>query len=250
MNNSIDEENYKLIKNNNKFEITSDAYINNIPEFIQKNPNKYEENIDKVHKILFYTKHNINKNDVYYKKIDNLKYLKNLIILHKEFFPVNYEINYFMKFIINNKIFNNIGAFININNIEYLIGFIFYEICNEEKFIDNVKNIIKKKCCIYYLLNYNNNRFGYIHTLGVINEYRKLYIGSKLINLFLKECINLNCIACYLHCIEYNKSAQKFYEKNNWIKNRIKKKHYLLNEKYYDSHIYYYILKQNYIKQQ
>ena len=250
MNNSIDEENYKLIKNNNKFEITSDAYINNIPEFIQNNPNKYEENIDEVHKILFYTKHNINKNDVYYKKIDNLKYLKNLIILHKEFFPVNYEINYFMKFITNNKIFNNIGAFININNIEYLIGFIFYEICNEEKFIDNVKNIIKKKCCIYYLLNYNNNKFGYIHTLGVINEYRKLYIGSKLINLFLKECINLNCIACYLHCIEYNKSAQKFYEKNNWIKNRIKKKHYLLNEKYYDSHIYYYILNQNYIKQQ
>jgi ribosomal protein S18 acetylase RimI-like enzyme len=148
----------------------------------------------------------------------------------------------------NDKKFKNIGAFININNIEFLIGFILFEICNEEKFIHNVKNLIKKKCCIYYLINCNNNKYGYIHTIGVINEYRKLYIGTELINLFIKECKNLKCIACYLHCIEYNKSAQKFYEKNNWIKNRIKKDHYCLDEKFYDSYVYYIILNKNYIE--
>ena len=58
------------------FEITSDAYINNVPDFIQNNPKKYEENIDEVHKILFYTKHKINKNDVYYPKITQVLFEK------------------------------------------------------------------------------------------------------------------------------------------------------------------------------
>ena len=196
----------------------------------------------------------LDQNNIIYKPLtkNNLMEVKNL---HKEWFPIEYDDDFFDKVFQNEygKYFS-IGAFYNINNDisnenkEIILGL---ALCEWECFSENLfehinSNAIEKmhrnlnlnekiqaclKCDYYHCV--------YIMTIGVLDEYRKMHIGSKIIdniyNIALKDDI---CLGIYLDVIYYNKSAIKFYEKNKFEKVKEIKDYYELNGKKYDSNVY------------
>jgi len=59
---------------------------------------------------------------------------------------------------------------------------------------------------------------AYIMTIGVVDECRRLGLGTMLLNEVTKV-INQSwshCEIIYLHVVDYNEAAIRFYEKNNF----------------------------------
>ena len=82
----------------------------------------------------------------------------------------------------------------------------------------------------------------YIMTLGVIDEVRKLGIGTILLEkLYRQIAYNYpECGIIYLHVVSYNDSAIKFYkEKNDFKFLRTVQDHYEIFGKEYNAEIYY-----------
>ena len=80
-------------------------------------------------------------------------------------------------------------------------------------------------------------------TIGVLDEYRKMNIGTNILNnIYNIDIKNDICVGIYLDVIYYNKSAIKFYEKNNFKKVNEIKDYYDLNGKNYDANVYLRIL--------
>jgi ribosomal protein S18 acetylase RimI-like enzyme len=60
---------------------------------------------------------------------------------------------------------------------------------------------------------------AYIMTIGVIDECRRLGLGSILVDKTI-EMLQQNWTICeviYLHVIDYNESAIRFYERNHFL---------------------------------
>lgn len=62
--------------------------------------------------------------NIYYKKI-NEEFVGQMIILHREWFPIKYSREYLLNFIHNKNCFT-VGGFIKINEKEYLIGIVLF----------------------------------------------------------------------------------------------------------------------------
>ena len=82
-------------------------------------------------------------------------------------------------------------------------------------------------------------------TLGVIDECRKLGLGSLMINKTI-ECSRKyypHCEFIYLHVVDYNESAIKFYkEKNAFSYFKVEKEHYEIFSIVYDAVVLYKII--------
>ena len=198
----------------------------------------------------------INPKDIIYKPLtkNNLIEVKNL---HKEWFPVEYDDEFFEQ-IFNNNCCNyfTIGAFYNIKNSnenrEIILGLalcewefisdyfinhtnqkVIDEICENIDINEEVQACLK--CQMYHCV--------YIMTIGVLDEYRKMNIGTNILNNIYNIAIKDDiCVGIYLDVIYYNKSAIKFYEKNNFKKVNEIKDYYDLNGKNYDANVYLRIL--------
>ena len=78
-------------------------------------------------------------------------------------------------------------------------------------------------------------------TLGVVDECRRLGLGTKLLE---KTIILVNklypiCEAIYLHVVDYNEAAIKFYKRNNFVPLKRITEHYLIFDKMYDALLLY-----------
>ena len=81
----------------------------------------------------------------------------------------------------------------------------------------------------------------YIMTIGVIDECRKLGLGTQMIH-YTIDFVEKNfpeCTNIWLHVVDYNVSAIKFYLKNNFTKFRKLKRHYYIDRKEYDAIVLY-----------
>ena len=78
-------------------------------------------------------------------------------------------------------------------------------------------------------------------TIGVIDECRKLGLGTQMLEytIDLVEQNSEQCYAIYLHVVDYNESAIKFYLKNHFIKLERLKEHYTIHKKLYDAIVLY-----------
>ena len=89
---------------------------------------------------------------------------------------------------------------------------------------------------------YESNRLAcYIMTIGVIDECRKLGLGTKMLE-YTIEMVDkeyANCYAIYLHVIDYNKSAIRFYNKNGFSKLKILRDHYEIQQRLYNAVVFY-----------
>ena len=66
-------------------------------------------------------------------------------------------------------------------------------------------------------------------------------LGTQMLNytIDLVQRKFTSCIAIWLHVIDYNTSAIKFYQKNKFIQLRKLKRHYTINKRDYDAIVLY-----------
>jgi hypothetical protein len=208
--------------------------------------------ISEIHKKLLNIE--INPDLITYHPID-ISYIEEVILLHKEWFPVDYDDNFFEEIFDNNCCnYFTIGAFYNIKNEknnenkeiilglalcewEYISDY-FIEHTNPKAIEEISKNIniteevqACLKCQMYHCV--------YIMTIGVLDGCRQMSIGSNMLNNIFNIALRDDiCVGIYLDVIYYNKSAIKFYEKNNFKKVKEIKDYYDLNGKNYDANVY------------
>ena len=205
--------------------------------------------VSKVHELLSGVKIDLNK--IYYKPLgpEHLEEVKNL---HKEWFPVPYDEHIFTDALINNRgYYLTQGAFyfLEEENKEVILGLILclwryvdkycYESVGDKVIEEISKSIDYEEEAQFFLSKQPYYSMLYIMSLGVIDECRKMNIGTNLI----KDVINYVatfpfCKGVYLNVIADNFSGKKFYEKNGMTCYNTLKKFYLIEDKRYDSDIY------------
>ena len=232
---------YKNSNNNNTHQIFSEAFP---PK--KNGERKKLYSFSSYHDIL--VGEEINTKEITYKPL-NKSHKEETKKLHKEWFPVEYDDDYFEN-IFENKYGNffTIGAFYKIKDQEIILGlalcqyreisdyFISHtspqtieEICKNIDFNEEVQSYLR---CEDY-------QCAYIMTIGVLDECRKLHIGSELIKKIINKVLWDNiCVGIYLDVINYNNSAIKFYERNGFQKVSTIKNYYELKGTYYDSEVF------------
>ena len=193
---------------------------------------------------------NLNPEKIIYKPLteNNLSEIKNL---HKEWFPIDYDDNYFKKILVNKYgSYFTLGAFYSLdnNNTEIIIGMALceYRAVNDYFIKHTSREAIKE---ISYNIDFNEEVTSYlkcqeyncvyIMTIGVLDEYRQLHIGSNLIKKIFEEALLDNlCVGVYLDVVNYNKTAMIFYEKNGFKKVSTIKNYYDIKGNFYDSNVF------------
>ena len=205
--------------------------------------------ISKVHRLLSGIK--IDPNKIYYKPLgpEHYEEVKNL---HKEWFPVDYP-----EAIFSNCLLNNQGGymteaafyFLEEENKEVILGLIICEWRWVDKFFfqfvgDNILEEINKSIDYeeevqFFLSKQKFYTSVYIVSIGVIDECRKMNIGTNLIKSALNYAISFPfCVGIFLNVIVDNFSGKKFYEKNGLICSNRLKDFYVIEDKKYDSDVY------------
>ncbi len=196
----------------------------------------------------------LDPNNIIYKPLtkQDIEETKNL---HKEWFPIKYSDDYF------NTIFNSkegkyfsIGAFYNIINeetkekkeiiiglalCEWIVGSdYFFKVFGKESALEISKNInyIEE---VYSYIKCDDYHCIYIMNIGVLDEFRKMKIGSKM----MEKIINIGlsdklCVGIFLDVIYYNNSAIKFYKKNEFKKVMTNRNYYNLKGNKYDAYVF------------
>ena len=228
----------------NKLQITSEFFLDGFPPFI--NDKDYLKKISPIHQVL----HKLEKifrptiGEIQY-RILTVNYIDDFVTLLREHSPVKYESEYFRKQFNRTDTHFSYGAFIEINGIEYLIGYVLGNLIKERTFFQNVKKIYRTKTCFRSCINYfrtTPERYGIITSLGVIDEYRRMGVGKKLLDCMEEELKQKGAIGIMVHLIEHNCSGIKFFEGCNWKYGGFIKQYYNFDSILYDSQVYYKIL--------
>ena len=227
-----------------KLQITSEFFLDGFPPFI--NDKDYLKKVSPIHQVL----HKLEKifrptiGEIQY-RILTVNYIDDFVTLLREHSPVKYESEYFRKQFNRTDTHFSYGAFIEINGIEYLIGYVLANLIKERTFFQNVKKIYRTKTCFRSCLNYfrtTPERYGIITCLGVIDEYRRMGVGKKLLDCMEEELKQKGAIGIMAHLIEHNCSGIKFFEGCNWKYGGFIKQYYNFDSILYDSQVYYKIL--------
>ena len=190
---------------------------------------------------------NIDGNRIYYKEFTK-EHMNEIKILHKEWFPIDYDDSFYEKMFAESNPkeknpFYNYGAFYKSDGQEYILGGIFCEIKEES----HLKRFIQPEVMKNYeislyedILNFTPKyKYLYIMTIGVIDECRRLKLGTKLLNLVTDHFMNMrNCLGIYLHVVEYNNTAIRFYIKNEFSDLALVKNYYCIGEVYYSGRVF------------
>ena len=189
--------------------------------------------IAKVHNILPKMTSEIRLEDIKFRSIKYDWEIDEIRALHKEWFPIDYSKEFFES-IKTNKTKCLIAIYeaeIKYEKHTLILGVITYDIrkINYKLINFSCKDIFQSKLSIYIL------------TLGAINEIRKIGLATKLIDKLIdltKQYHKIKYI--YLHVIEYNDHAIRFYEKNNFKRVETKYNHYFIGGKIYNGYAYAY----------
>ena len=197
--------------------------------------------LSEIHDKIKYEDIHIDKDQVYIKELTK-SHLGEIVKLHREWFPVDYTDEFFLNMFSRNsaKVAANIialGAFIQIEEKEYILGSIFCEIKNEKNFYSSTKLKINNKTFCDKIFNFYE--YCYIMTIGVIDECRNIGLGSKLLNEVISfiQTKRKKCLAIYLHVIEYNTVAIRFYLKNEFVECNNIRNYYFLNQTYFQGKV-------------
>ena len=153
--------------------------------------------------------------------------------MHREWFPIDYQEDYFRS--MKKRKIIAIGCFYKTdldieNNKDILIGSVMAKIHGEDSRtqpvfvdLDEIRNGGPQSWWQLFKNTFScrapkERQACYIMTIGVIDEVRKLGIGTRLLESITEhlERFHSNVEAIYLHVIIYNNTALKFYEKNGF----------------------------------
>ena len=205
--------------------------------------------ISQVHRLLSGIK--IDPNKIYYKPLGPEHY-EEVKSLHKEWFPVDYPEQIFSNCLLHNQggyMTEAAFYFLEEENKEVILGLIICEWRWVDKFFfqfvgDNILEEINKSIDYeeevqFFLSKQKFYISNYIVSIGVIDECRKMSIGTNLIKSALNYSISFPfCVGIYLNVIVDNFSGKKFYEKNGLICSNRLKDFYVIEDKKYDSDVY------------
>ncbi|TNV86426.1 hypothetical protein FGO68_gene2430 [Halteria grandinella] len=230
-----------------KAKVKSDAWP---VEMAQQNAMKAE-----VHRQINENVDRLNLKNIYFRQLEEGD-IQETKRLHEEWFPLNYEDSFYNRISKANII--AIGCFVKIRATleqptekELMLGVILTKVQYHN---DEVREIMNQR---ERDLNTDTGLFGwlrwfksivscrgdhvgaYIMTIGVIDECRRLGLGTQLIERTIKV-LNRDFPACavlYLHVVTYNESAIRFYlnERNRFVRYGLIKDHYVIFEKNYDA---------------
>ena len=218
----------------------------------EKNERQTMKPIAECHKLLKGV--TIDPNRIVYKPLtpENLEEVKKL---HVEWFPVKYDEEIFNQSILYNQgRYFTVAAFYYIQTgeneyKEIILGLIicqwvyvdeyFFKMTTEEtakKISDNLNYEEEVK------LLFSRDKYyycAYIMSLGVIDECRKMGIGTNMLRSIFNYAIYSDiCVGVYLNVISSNASGKKFYEKNGFVKVNNLKDFYDIEGKKYESDVY------------
>ncbi|RYH12984.1 GNAT family N-acetyltransferase [archaeon] len=157
-----------------------------------------------------------------------------MIALHKEFFPVPYSMNYYDKLVEGIGMFNDpLYSVIAVNDQGDIVGFIFAQLlrypdqCEDQNLFTH-----PEPATVCYIL-----------TLGCTQEYRRLGLGSTLLDHIKTYALSTGSCGCvYLHVIHYNTAAIQFYTKNQFEQIRYMDDFYFIEQKYFAAYLYVFYL--------
>ena len=170
--------------------------------------------------------------------------------MHEEWFPLNYPDSFYEK-ISNSHDLISLGCYIDLKGRKgkkhrALLGIILTRIQRGKEDINEI--YYAKDVSSQGLLGFLGHTFlcrervgAYIATIGIIDECRRLGLGSMLLSKvteILREQYT-NCEVLYLHVVDYNETAIRFYEKNDFRTLKRMKNHYLILGKEYDALVLY-----------
>ena len=175
--------------------------------------------------------------------------------LHLEWFPVKYEEEIFNESILYNQGgYFSVAAFYYIETEkdkfqEVILGLVICKWLYVDKFFFETTNKdLEKQICDsidfeeeakFFLSREKYYLCGYIISLGVIDECRKMNIGTNMLKAILNYIIGFDfCVGIFLNVISDNFSGKKFYEKNGLVCVNHIKDFYVIEEKKYDSDVY------------
>jgi len=181
--------------------------------------------------------------DVQFRSFVSESELEEIRQLHYEWFPVLY----------NDEFYNSIvtgGGFAGGDVItvvacmksdpKKILGLITIAIRRNEKQYNPAGDLMKE-------LGYpdddggHNKNVAYILTLGVVDELRRKGVGKVLLDEGIRkvEETDPNCIAVFLHVIEYNKPAMKFYLRQKFVKFSKYDNFYFFDDKIFSGILFY-----------
>ena len=158
--------------------------------------------------------------------------------LHTEWFPVAYHEDFFES-IVTGTGFGGGDVVTVVATIgedpRYIVGMITIAIRREEKQYNPCADLSA------YLGLEPSATTAYILTLGVIDELRGRGVGRRLLEEGLRKVEQMDryCRMVFLHVIEYNESAKKFYLRENFIEFKRYCEFYYFNGKVYDGVLLY-----------
>ena len=182
--------------------------------------------------------------------------------LHEEWFPIKYDDQFYDQCLSGMKNgYFSLAAFYNIETEkkekkEVILGLIIGQWQYTEKYLYNhVGKDVEKDIndsldfedeAKLFLSNRPYHDCILILSLGIIDECRKMGIGSILLKSTLNYGINTpSCVGLFLTVIKDNISGRKFYEKNGLKCVNILNNFYVIDEKKYDCHVYLKIFSKN-----
>ena len=173
-----------------------------------------------VHELLSDVKSDITISDITFRLLDKTD-IPELSNLHKEWFPVDYEDQFYHTATTDP---NNVslGAFYNKKGCKkgaLLVGAILAKL----QYDDSVSDLVNRRGWCYKLARALNccreqDIILYVMTFGVVDELRRIGIGSELI----KRCVEAGkkrvpyCNGLSLHVIEHNRSGISFYKRQGY----------------------------------
>ena len=203
----------------------------------------------------------IDPSQIVYKNLapEHIEEIKKLYI---EWYPIKYQDKYFEDvFVKNNGAFFTLGAYykVKIGENDYkeaLLGLIvgcwnlvdkyFFENTDKSLAKEIIDSLNYEDEVKFFLSKYKNYFTFYIHSIGVIDECRKMGVGTQLLKSVLNVAIaNTFCVGIYLNVISTNNSGKKFYEKNKLKCIKQIKGFYDIDGQKYDSDIYVRIFTRN-----
>lgn len=209
---------------------------------------KKQQKLSKCHTKLIDEK--IDESKISYRLL-NKEDIEEVFLLHREWFPVKYEREFFevvLKEESREYYYCLASTYRTSKNEEIIIGCILVEFQSTEKKLkkhtsDDILEKISKEISFYdnmtAFICLEDYHCAYIMTLGVIDEFRRMKIASKLIEKTKEKCLEDNLNVClFLDVITYNLSAIRFYERNGFEEVTTIKNYYKLEGEIYDSKVY------------
>ena len=176
--------------------------------------------------------------DITYSSSVKWEELEEVRTLHTEWFPVAYHEEFFESIVTGTgfgggdvvTVVATIG-----NQPRHIVGMITIAIRRAEKQYNPSADL-----SVYLGLD-SDATTAYILTLGVVDELRGHGIGRRLLEDGIRKVqeIDRDCRVVYLHVIEYNEAAKKFYLREKFIEFRRYRDFYFFDGKVFDGVLLY-----------